>query len=152
MSNDNTKMNDAASNYYDRMLEIQEDLAVEKKKVLKLKQKLLIQKLKNEKLRSPLLGESEVGEELTAPSCQTKKSILSVFEVEDDPYVLEIFARKKKEAEKLADRTKAKAKGRKRESMAKMAEFSLSITGSQSSHDCSQESESDDGGDSVQNS
>ena len=49
-----------------------------------------------------------------------KESISSVFEVEDDPYVLEIQARKKMEAEKLF----SKAKGRKRKSMKRMAQFS----------------------------
>ena len=56
-----------------------------------------------------------------------KESISSVFEVEDDPYVLEIQARKKKEAEKLVSR----AKGRKREPMTRMAEFSQRLIGNQ---------------------
>eukprot|EP00092_Neocalanus_flemingeri_P017995 GFUD01019474.1.p1 GENE.GFUD01019474.1~~GFUD01019474.1.p1 ORF type:complete len:787 (+),score=287.80 GFUD01019474.1:221-2362(+) len=108
--------------------------------------KVIASKPTKTKSSSRKTKELEVGEELTVPSCKTKTKISSVFEVEDDPCVLEIFAKKKKEAEKLADRTKAKTKGRKRGSMAKMAEFSQSITGSQSSLDCSQESQSDDGG------
>ena len=67
-----------------------------------------------------------------------------MFEFEDDPYVLEIQLRKKKETEKLVARTKVKTKGRKRESMARMAEFSQSLTGSQSQDECSQESSSDE--------
>jgi len=74
---------------------------------------------------------------------ESKKSISSVFEFEDDPYVLEIEA-KKKEAEKLAVRTKAKTKGKKRQSMARMAEFSQSLTGSQSSLESPQESRTAD--------
>ena len=42
-------MNEEAANYYSRMLEIQENLAVERLKVYKLKQKLLKRKLENEK-------------------------------------------------------------------------------------------------------
>jgi len=89
-------------------------------------------------------SKSKVKEEEIEPVVKTKESISSVFEVEDDPYVLEIQARKKKEAEKLAARTKVKTKGRKRESMARMAEFSQSLTGSQSLDECSQESSSDE--------
>jgi hypothetical protein len=49
---------------------------------------------------------------------KAKESISNVFEVEDDPYVLE-----KKETEKFAVRTKVQNKGRKRHYMAKMAEI-----------------------------
>ena len=59
-----------------------------------------------------------------------RESVSTVFEVEDDPDVLLIVARKKREAEKLSVRTKVKTKGKKRESMVKMAEFSQSITSS----------------------
>jgi hypothetical protein len=59
-----------------------------------------------------------------------RESVSTVFEVEDDPDVLLIVARKKREAEKLSVRTKVKTKGKKRESMVKMAEFSRSITSS----------------------
>ena len=61
---------------------------------------------------------------------QRRESVSAVFEVEDDPDVLLIVARKKREAEKLSVRTKVKTKGKKRESMVKMAEFSNSITSS----------------------
>ena len=80
------------------------------------------------------------------PSSKVKESISNVFDVEDDPYVVEIMARNKKESDELADRTKAKTKGRKRGAIAKMAEFSQSIAGSQSSQNSSQESESDESG------
>ena len=59
-----------------------------------------------------------------------RESVSTVFEVEDDPDVLLIVARKKREAEKLSVRTKVKTKGKKRESMVKMAEFSQIITSS----------------------
>ena len=48
---------DATSNYYIRMLEMQEDLAGERMKVLKLKQRLLTIKIRNEELKSPMLSE-----------------------------------------------------------------------------------------------
>merc|ERR1719470_451566 len=102
--------------------------------------KISAQKSKSKKAPS----KSKAKEEDTEFVVKTKESISSVFEVEDDPYVLEIQARKKKEAEKLAARTKVKTKGRKRESMARMAEFSQSLTGSQSLDECSQESSSDE--------
>merc|ERR1719470_579733 len=102
--------------------------------------KISAQKSKSKKAPS----KSKLKEEDTESVVKTKASISSVFEVEDDPYVLEIQARKKKEAEKLAARTKVKTKGRKRESMARMAEFSQSLTGSQSLDECSQESSSDE--------
>ena len=76
------------------------------------------------------------------PVAKSKESISSVFDFEDDPYVLEIQATKKREAEKLAARTKIKTKGRKRESMARMAEFSQSLNCSPSSD----ESSSDESG------
>merc|ERR1719318_90630 len=104
--------------------------------------KISAQKSKSKKVPS----KSKAKEEDTESVVKTKESISSVFEVEDDPYVLEIQARKKKEAEKLAARTKVKTKGRKRESMARMAEFSQSLTGSQSLDECSQESSSDESG------
>ena len=44
-------MNDTATDYYSRMLQIQEDLAKERKKVLKQKQTLLKVKIQNEKLK-----------------------------------------------------------------------------------------------------
>ena len=62
----------------------------------------------------------------------------SVFGVKDNPYVLDIQARKKREIEKLAARTKVKTKCRKRDSMARMAEFSQSLDV------CSRESSSDE--------
>ena len=102
--------------------------------------KISAQKSKSRKVST----KSKAKEETLEPVVKTKESISSVFEVEDDPYVLEIQTRKKKEAEKLAARTKVKTKGRKRESMARMAKFSQSLTGSQSQDECSQESSSDE--------
>jgi len=63
-------------------------------------------------------------------SSSTEESVSksSIFEVEDDPYVMEIMARKKKEADKLAARSKSKSQGKKRQSLAKMAEFSQTLT------------------------
>ena len=102
--------------------------------------KISAQKSKSRKVST----KSKAKEETLEPVVKTKESISSVFEVEDDPYVLEIQTRKKKEAEKLAARTKVKTKGRRRESMARMAKFSQSLTGSQSQDECSQESSSDE--------
>ena len=75
-----------------------------------------------------------------------KESLSSVFDVEDDPCVVEMVAREKREALKLAARIKGNIKGRKRESMAKMAEFSQSLTGILNLDECSQESTSDESG------
>ena len=72
--------------------------------------KISAQKSKSRKVST----KSKAKEETLEPVVKTKESISSVFEVEDDPYVLEIQTRKKKEAEKLAARTKVKTKGRKR--------------------------------------
>ena len=66
---------------------------------------------------------------------KTKKSISSVFDVDDDPMVLEIMARNKKEAEKLAGRTEVKTNGRKR-----ISEFSQSLELGQSLDSISQKS------------
>jgi hypothetical protein len=85
-------------------------------------------------------------EEEIEPVAKSKESISSVFDFDDDPDVLEIQARKKREAEELAARTKVKSKGRNRESMARMAEFSQSVTGSQSLDKVSEESSSDESG------
>ena len=63
---------------------------------------------------------------------EAKKSLSSVFDYEDDPLVVEIMARRKKEAEVLAARIKVKTKGMKKKSMAKMAEFSQLVCGSRS--------------------
>ena len=64
--------------------------------------KICAQKSKSKKLS----GKSKAKDEDIEPVVKTKESISSVFVVEDDPYVLEIQTRKKKEAEKLAARTK----------------------------------------------
>ena len=93
------------------------------------------------------LLDPEVNEEVKENANETasKKSLSSVFEYEDDTYILEIEA-KKKEAENLAVRTKAKTKGKKRQSMARMAEFSHSLTGSQSSQGFSRKSKPSESG------
>ena len=59
----------------------------------------------------------------------------SVFAYQDDPLVLEIMARNKKEADKVAARSEGKVRGRKKENLAKMANFSTNLFGSQSSAD-----------------
>ena len=58
-------------------------------------------------------GKCKTKEEDIEPVSKRKEIISSVFKVEDDPYILEIMARKKKETEKLAARTKVKTTGRK---------------------------------------
>jgi len=73
------------------------------------------------------------------------RNMSSVFEIEDYSF-FEIQTKNDKEAEKLAARTKDKSKGRKRESMARMAEFSQSLTGSLSLNECSQLSSSSECG------
>jgi len=52
----------------------------------------------------------------------------SIFQFEDDPYVMEIMSRKKKETDKLAARSKSKSQGKKRQSLTKMVEFSQTLT------------------------
>ena len=89
-------------------------------------------------------GKCKIKEEDIEPVAKRKEIISSVFKVEDDPYILEIMARKKKETEKLAARTKVQTKGRKRESMTRMAEFSRSLTGGQSLGESLQESSLDE--------
>ena len=89
-------------------------------------------------------GKSKTKKQDIEPVAKRKVSISSVFEVEDDPYVLEIQARKKRESEKLAMRTKVKIKGRMRESISRMAEFTQCLTGSERLNESSQESSSDE--------
>ena len=55
-----------------------------------------------------------------------KKNISDIFQVEDDPYVATLKS-KKKENDKLAARTKSQSKSKKRQSMAKMAQYSQNI-------------------------
>ena len=59
----------------------------------------------------------------------------SLFVYQDDPLVLEIVARNKKEADKVAARSEGKVRGRKKENLAKMANFSTNLYSSQSSTD-----------------
>ena len=84
-------------------------------------------------------GKSKTKKQDIKPVAKRKVSISSVFEVEDDPYVLEIQARKKRESDKLAMRTKDKIKGRMRESISRMAEFTQCLTGSEKLNECSKE-------------
>ena len=67
------------------------------------------------------------------PVVKIKESISSVFEVEDDPYFLEIWARRK-ENEKLAVNTKVKNEGNKREAKTRIVEFSQSLTVTSGQH------------------
>ena len=76
------------------------------------------------------------------PVAKIKESISSVFNVEDDPYVLEIWARKK-EAEMLAVDTKIKIKGNEREAKTRMDWLSQSLTSSQCLDECLPESSLD---------
>jgi hypothetical protein len=92
---------------------------------------------------SDINSNSKILEEELEPVANCKGRISCVFDFEDDPYVLEIQARKKGEAQKLAARTKNKTKGRKRVSMVRMAEYSQSLTGGQSSDEYRQKSSSD---------
>ena len=96
--------------------------------------KISVQKSKPKKASSI----SKTKEEVLEPVAKSKESIWSVFGVEDNPYFLDIQARKKREIEKLAARTKVKTKCRKRKSLSRMAEFSQSLDV------CSRESSSDE--------
>jgi len=111
------------------------------KKIFKFAEKDKSTAQKNPKSKKPIT-KSKMTEEKSVedPVEESKKSISSVFEFEDDPYVLQIMEKKKKEAEKLAARSRNKTKGRKRESMAKMAVFSQGLAG-----ESSQGSDEDEG-------
>ena len=62
-----------------------------------------------------------------------KKRLSDVFVEEDDPLVIQIIARERKEAEKLAARAKVTTDGRRRESMEKMAQYCQNISKLESS-------------------
>ena len=103
------------------------------KKVFKFSEKDKSTAQKNTKSKKPVTKNKTTEEKSMENTVEeTKKSISSVFEYEDDPYVLQIMEKKKKEAEKLAARSRNKTKGRKRESMAKMAVFSQGLAGESS--------------------
>jgi len=111
------------------------------KKVFKFADKDKTTAQKNSKSKKQIKN-NNVNEEksMEDPVEESKRSISSVFDYEDDPYVLKIMEKKKKEAEKLAARSRNKTKGRKRESMAKMAVFSQGLAG-----ESSQGSDDDEG-------
>ena len=69
---------------------------------------------------------------------KSKKSLSDVFVVEDDPMVLEIVARERREAEKLAARAKVTVDGRRRKPMEKMAKFNADIYSQGAGESCQQ--------------
>ena len=82
-------------------------------------QNVMLQATQKKRLTKNVFKKKVTKEDLVQP-VEAKKSISSVFDFEDDPLVLEILSRNKQEAV----RGKVEIKKRKRESMAKMAEFS----------------------------
>ena len=74
------------------------------------------------------LSNNEKDPEPKEPVKEGKIRLSDVFEYEDDPDVLKIMSRKKREADELAARTQVKTRGRKRKNMSKMAKYSQSIS------------------------
>jgi hypothetical protein len=147
--NDETKSKKIKLEDSDKLasFDVEEPQVVRKRKIeSKLEVLLKLSPIKKSSFEFLEEGKRNTIEEEIEPVAISKECISSVFDFEDDPDVLEIQARKKREAEELAARTKVKTIGRKRESMARMAKFSQSVTGSQSLDKLSQESSSDESG------